>query len=87
MGEGFEKSFVPLYVGRERVKHCQNHPYTVNEWPLIVQGKSRWELPRSMKDLTEKYHSWKAGKTLNSGRNWLGIMFEALLHMAQRPGH
>jgi hypothetical protein len=41
MGEGFEKSFVPLYVGRERVKHCQNHPYTVNEWPLIVQGKSR----------------------------------------------
>jgi hypothetical protein len=25
--------------------------------------------------------------TSNSGRNWLGVMFEALLYMAQRPGH
>ena len=25
--------------------------------------------------------------TLNLGRNWLGVMFGALLSMAQRPGH
>ena len=26
-------------------------------------------------------------QTLNSGRNWLGVKFRALLYMAQRPGH
>jgi len=24
---------------------------------------------------------------LNSGRNWLGVMFGALFYIAQRPGH
>ena len=30
-GEGFNKSYVPLHG----VKNCQNHPYVINEWPLI----------------------------------------------------
>ena len=32
IGEGFEKSYVPLHGGRG-VKNCQNHPYVVSEGP------------------------------------------------------
>ena len=33
-GKGFEKSYVPLY-GVRGIKNFQNHPYVINEWPLI----------------------------------------------------
>ena len=33
MGERFENVYVPLHGGRG-VKHCQNYPYVINEWPL-----------------------------------------------------
>ena len=33
--EGFEKSYLALHAGRG-VKHFQNHPYVINEWPLIL---------------------------------------------------
>ena len=54
---------------------------------VIVQRQSRWELSMPRKHLTEKCHSWQASLTLNSRRNWLGVMFGALLFMAQRSGH
>ena len=33
---GFEKSYVPLHGGMG-VKNCHNHPYVINEWPLIYE--------------------------------------------------
>ena len=33
------------------------------------------------------YHSWQASQTLNSRRNWLGVMFGALYYVAQWSGN
>ena len=52
---------------------------------VIAQGKSRWELSLPNMHLTEKYHS--SHETWNSGRNWLGVMFGAMIFIAQIPGH
>ena len=48
---------------------------------VIAQGKGRWELPWAKNNLTEKCHSWKASYALNSGTNWLDVMFGAWLYM------
>ena len=34
IGGMFEKSYIRLH-GVGGVKNCQNHPYVINEWPLI----------------------------------------------------
>ena len=46
MGEGFEKSYVPLYGGRG-IKNCQTHPYVINDWPLnalLDKENCTWKL-------------------------------------------
>ena len=35
IGEGFEKSYVPLHRGR-RGRKLPKNPYIINEWPLRV---------------------------------------------------
>ena len=43
-------------------------------------------MPFPKKHLTEKLTLDKQAKD-SSGRNWLGVLFGALLYMAQGPGH
>jgi hypothetical protein len=52
MGEGFGKSYVPLH-GDRGVKNVQNHPYVINEWPLIINTvMSTW---KTKKGKTSKF--------------------------------
>ena len=36
IGERSLKNFKYPYMGAEGVKNCQNHPYVINKWPLMV---------------------------------------------------
>ena len=52
---------------------------------VIAKVKSSQELSWPQNHLTEKKHS--SHETWNSGRNWLGVMFGAMIFIAQIPGH